>query len=114
MGGTLDFEMTIGSTTWSKNGSGYAVGTMVNTGADGQAIDYNAKLAEFEVTGWNSETNNISVKVGSRESGSVMTIVFPKKGEVPMIIAVDTNWMKERVSVPSSWFTIPDDDDEEE
>ena len=99
---------------WSKSGSGYAAGTMVNTGADGQAIDYNATLAEFDVTGWNSETNNISVKVGSMGSGNVMTIVFPKKGEVPMIIAVDTNWMKERVSVPSSWFTIPDDDDEGE
>lgn len=114
MGGTLDFELTIGNMKWSKSGSGYAAGTMVNTGADGQAIDYNATLAEFDVTGWNSETNNISVKVGSKGSGNVMTIVFPKKGEVPMIIAVDTNWMKERVSVPSSWFTIPDDDDEGE
>ena len=35
-----------------------------------------------------------------------MTITFPKKGEAPMIIAVDatTPWMDEKVSVPTGWF----------
>ena len=113
MGGTLDFEMTIGNTKWGKRAKGFEVKDMMNTGADGKAINENAVLAEFDVTGWNSATNNISVRVGSNESGDVMTIKFPKKGEVPMIIAVDAEckWMKERVSVPATWFYIPDDDD---
>lgn len=35
------------------------------------------------------------------------TVSFPKTGEAPMMIAVDpsTNWMTERTSIPSSWFS---------
>ena len=34
-------------------------------------------------------------------------ITFPKKGKAPMIIALDAsnNWMDERSSVPTGWFT---------
>jgi hypothetical protein len=37
-------------------------------------------------------------------------VTFPKAGEAPMIIAVEPTqaWMKERVSVPSDWFYIPE------
>jgi hypothetical protein len=48
----------------------------------------------------------------------VKTISFPKTGEVPMILAFDPydyrNWMNERQSIPAEWFTVVDDDDEEE
>ena len=44
------------------------------------------------------------------KDGQIYTITFPKAGEAPMIIAVDPSkeWMKERESVPASWFYIPD------
>ena len=57
----------------------------------------------FAVTGWDINNHNISIKVRQNASSSVYNnVLFPKAGEVPMIIAVDpsTNWMEERVSVP--------------
>ena len=104
LGGTIDFELEIGNTKWKKSDSEYVVTTMYNTQG---TIDYDAVLAEFEVTGWIARDNNISVTV-TEKSGDVFTITFPKAGTAPMIIAVDPtqNWMKERVSVPKSWFYI--------
>lgn len=101
MGGTIDFELIIGNTSWRKSESEYDVKTMYNT----QSIDFDKVLAEFDVTGWNPETNNVSVKVNGKD-GQVFTIGFPKAGTAPMIIAVDPSqeWMHERESVPSSWF----------
>ena len=60
-----------------------------------------------DVTGWNPEENNITVKVAGNQTGSVCLILFPKKGEVTMVIAVDTyqQWMDERQSIPSTWWT---------
>ena len=105
MGGTIDFELKVGSTSWSKSGAKFNVNTMYNTQG---AIDYDKVLAEFEVTGWNSSLNNVSINVNGKD-GKVYSVTFPKTGEAPMIIAVDLsqNWMKERESVPSSWFYLP-------
>jgi hypothetical protein len=105
MGGTVDFELVVGSTSWSKSGAGFDVKTMYNTQG---SVDYNKVLAEFEVQGWNSSSNNISIKVNGTD-GKVFNITFPKAGEAPMIIAVDPSqdWMKERVSVPGTWFYLP-------
>lgn len=122
MGGTLDFDLTIGNTTWSKSGNNYDPITPYN--ADAGVNDYSAKLCEFEVTGWDPVLNNISVTVKKKESNDtsngVFTITFPKAGEVPMIIAVDRDfffqepddeastkyyWMPERVSIPTDYFT---------
>ena len=102
MGGTIDFELTIGETKWVKSENGFNVKTMYNTQGD---VDYNKVLAEFEVTGWDYNANNVGINVMGKD-GQVFTIGFPKTGEVPMIIAVDPTqkWMGERVSVPSSWF----------
>ena len=102
LGGTIDFELKIGDTTWKKSESEYVVTTMYNTQG---TIDYDKVLAEFEVSGWVASDNNISVTV-TEKSGNVFTITFPKKGTAPMIIAVDPTqkWMGERKSVPSSWF----------
>lgn len=107
-GGTMDFTLTIGSTTWTKRAN-MDSSVMWNTGWKGASINYTAVLGEpFKVTGFNPTSNNISVSVVGNEgnSGKVKTITFPKKGEAPMIIAVDAsvNWMNERVSVPETWF----------
>ena len=69
-------------------------------------------LAEFEVKGWNPADNNVSVSVVSKENNGVITVIpFPKKGEVPMIIAFDTfyPWMTEQESLPDNWWYILND-----
>ena len=107
-GGTLDFTLTIGTTTWTKSAKFPNYEEMLNTGWQGSSISYGAELDVFEVSGYNPSSNNISATVQGRgNSGEVMTITFPKKGEAPMIIALDAtnNWMNERSSVPSGWFT---------
>ena len=83
-GGILPFELTIGNTN---------LGEMEGVLSD----DPNT---EFEVAGWNRNSNNISIKVyqgtGSETANEVN---FPKDGAIPMIIATDTNvaWSAERV-----------------
>jgi hypothetical protein len=113
MGGTLDFTLKIGNTEWTKSvdgvAAGYSVGTMYNTQG---TIVWDKVLAEFPVTGWNFDSNNISVKVKTSVSDDVIIeIPFPKKGEVPMIIAFRTfcDWQSERESLPEDWWVIPDD-----
>lgn len=122
MGGTLDFTLTIGNTTWSKSGKGFDAATVYNA-YDGE-INYNATLAEFEVTGWVPNENNISVTVtlmsGNQRNGDdvAITYPFPKAGEVPMIMSLLPSqylgestdnprryWMPERVSIPAKYFT---------
>ena len=107
-GGTLDFTLTIGNTTWTKSAKFPNYQEMLNTGWQGSVISYGAELDKFEVSGYDPSTNNISVTVQGRGgSGDVMVITFPKKGKAPMIIALDAsnNWMDERLSVPEGWFT---------
>lgn len=101
MGGTMDFTLKIGNTTWTKSENGFDPNVMYNT----QNPDYDAVLAEFEVTGW--KDNNISVLVNDKNSGKVLTIKFPKAGEAPMIVAFNPGqqWMRERKQIPSDWFT---------
>jgi hypothetical protein len=102
MGGTIDFELTIGNTKWVKSENGFDVKTMYNTQGK---VDYDKELAVFEVEGWDYDANNIGIKVMGKD-GQLFDIKFPKAGEAPMMIAVDPtqNWMGERVSVPSEWF----------
>ena len=104
-GGTLDFTLKIGQTTWTKS-TKFNSAEMLNTKAG--EVSYNKVLDEFDVTGWDPKTNNVSVSVvGKGGDNGVQTVVFPKKCEAPMIIAVNEteNWMYERTSVPTSWFT---------
>ena len=103
MGGTIDFELTIGQTKWVKSENGFEVKTMYNTQG---TIDFNKELAVFDVEGWTYDGNQVEIKVQGKD-GKLFSIVFPKAGEAPMIIAVDPTqkWMGERISVPSSWFT---------
>ena len=106
-GGTLDFDIMIaGQKVWSKSD----VKTIKTTDMINTQPGYNPYyvLGEFDATGYNAKTNNISVYVenrGPNEEG-VLTIQFPEKGEAPKIVAVDegTPWMNERVKVPVEWF----------
>ncbi|WP_155267575.1 hypothetical protein [Xylanibacter ruminicola] len=113
MGGTLDFTLKIGNTEWTKSVEGVAAGYNVKTMYNTQGtIVWDKVLAEFPVTGWNFSSNNISVKVKTSVSDDVIIeIPFPKKGEVPMIIAFRTfcDWQSERESLPEDWWVIPDD-----
>ena len=102
LGGTMDFELTIGDTKWVKSQE-FDSEKMYNTQGE---IDYDKVLAEFEVTGWSYDTNNISFRANGKD-GKLYTVLFPKKGEAPMMIAVEptAKWMDERESIPSSWFS---------
>ena len=104
-GGTVDFTLTIGTTTWTKSAKFPNYQEMLNTGWQGSAISYGAELDKFTVEGWDPTTNNITVTVAGKSNEGVgeKTIGFPARGESPMIIAIDatTDWMKERVAAPA-------------
>lgn len=111
MGGTRDFILTIGGTSWQKSKNGFDTKEMLNTGWGGTEIEENKVLAEFDIKNndWNPATNNISIEVERQgNSESFYTIQFPKKGKVPMIVATDitplTPWMPEKQSVPAWWI----------
>ena len=101
LGGTLKFTLTIGNTTLPEH-----------EGVLGSNPD-----EEYEISGWNPDTHNISVEVSQKESNGYLTntVTFPKAGEAPMIIAVSPvqEWMSERVSIPESWFYIPEESSED-
>ena len=109
-GGTLDFQILIGSTVvWTKS-TVKPKTEMVNTQ---EGYNRNYVLGEFEATGFNPSGNNISVNVetrGTNEDPVYVKIPFPEKGEAPKIVAVpeDTGWMTERTKVPVEWY-IPKD-----
>lgn len=96
LGGTLDFELKIGSTTWKKSDHCEDVSVMMNT----QNPDYEKVLYTIEtVNGWNPNANNISVEVYQKNGNLGTTkIGFPETGAVPMMIATDSKikWAKER------------------
>lgn len=113
-GGTLDFTIEIGTNTitrWKKSWY-FTVTNMLNTGWNNTPLYYSgveSELAKFDIeeNDWNPLTNNIRIIVdGQGPNDGVKTVTFPKKGEIPMIIAVDDtqDWMRERCSVPSSWW----------
>mgnify|MGYP007069865498 CR=1 FL=1 len=93
LGGTLPFKLTIGSTELEEH-----------AGVLGSNPD-----EKFDVTGWDKNGHNITVQVKQSSNSTVYNNVkFPKAGEAPMIIAVESSqeWMPERQSVPASWFTV--------
>lgn len=121
LGGTLDFNLTIGNTTWSKRAVTNNPYAMWNTGTptsakdekgfvvyDGTNINWNAE--EYVITGiegWNPEDNNISIEVfQNRMSDAASTGInawsmrteFPAPGATPFIIAVPVTqkWSVER------------------
>lgn len=106
-GGTLNFTITIGSTSWTKS-SKFDFTKMLNTGWGGTSIDYDYTLAEIPLNkdDWNPATNNIRVSVENSDK-SINALVFPKTGEAPVMITSEPttlpNWMNERVRIPSGW-----------
>lgn len=129
MGGTLDFDVFIGSTRvftkseMSYNGTPIVVKTMYNTLPGPGNIDYtNTVYAEQTNTGkgwlWIPEENNISFRVyhGDRSVDVSNThtdnvyngyqeITFPENGQIPYIIAFDTDkdWRDERHEICRHW-----------
>ena len=130
MGGKLDFELQIGSTTIFKKSRDYKdVTFMDNTGflegdgngkGDKNNIDPNKVIFYKEFTTefpWDYSTNNVWAVISNGASGSVddkkvtelegnsgqYVIKFPEKGDVPQMIAFDTTkeWYPERVSIKS-------------
>lgn len=104
MGGTLDFSINIGETSWTKSGEGFNFKEMINT----KEPDYDKVLAEFDVYGWDPDSNNVAItvkqKAGEKNGNEISTfntISFPAKGEVPLIIATDLSedWNIERQSI---------------
>lgn len=96
LGGTLPFKLTIGNTELEEHAG--VMGANPNE--------------RYEVSGWDMNRHNIKVEVRQVENTEVYnTIGFPKAGEAPMIIAVDPSqgWMDERLSVPESWFYVPEE-----
>ena len=112
MGGTIDFTLTIGNTVWSKGVQGVAAGYKVETMYNTENPKWDDVLVEFPVQGWNPSTNNVTLTVGSiSNSDVIISIPFPRVGEVPMIIALDTcvDWQNERVSLPKDWWVPADE-----
>ena len=108
MGGTIDFTLKIGDTEWTKSVQGAAAGYQVEKMYNTENPEWDANLAEFPVSGWNPSTNNITVTANSVvNDGVILSIPFPRVGDVPMILAFDTwvDWMKEKVSLPKDWWT---------
>ena len=109
LGGTLDFELTIGNTPWRKSDKMPENWTeMVNT----PNPNYNLEpLFTYAVDGFDSELNNISVKVFLKDgtNKNVRQVNFPKTGGVPMIIAVDPDqeWAVERGEFPFKQYLKP-------
>lgn len=117
LGGMLDIAILVnGVQCWRKSlDARYPIKQMFNTGYKGSAIDYHATLAEFDVTGWNENENNVSIIVyqdGSSQA-SERLINFPIVGSIPRMIAVDVrkHWQKEEVGIFSmDWFTQLDEE----
>ena len=105
-GGIYDFDIKIGNTVkWTKSS---VVSGITNTYAP---YNPNYVIGTFDATGFNANSNNISVDVKFEDSSAatkkIYTIPFPEKGTAPKIVAVPagTYWMTERTKVPTTWFT---------
>ena len=97
LGGTLPFKLTIGNTELEEM----------------QGVLGSNPNKEYEITGWNKNSHNISVKVKQASNSTVYNnVAFPKSGEAPMIVAKDpqVEWMPERKHVPADWFYIPNEE----
>lgn len=103
LGGTLDFELKIGTTTWRKSEevkewdwTSMENGNTINPDYDAPA------LFAFDVNGYNRNDNNVSLKVYQKDGVAVQGQVnFPATGTVPMMMATNTDfkWSKERGEV---------------
>ena len=104
LGGTLDFELNIGGTTWKKSDN-FDYKVMYNT----QEPDYTKVLHTIDLPNeYDPASNDISVTVYQKDSNMPSAKVnFPKNGTVPMIIAANAyeKWSVERVAFNWKLFT---------
>lgn len=101
MGGTIDFTITIGGSSWTKS-SKYPIGSMINTEGE---YELSAEYAVFDVNGWEPAKNNVTVTVDGKNGK--MVLPFPEDGDVPFMVAtsIGKTWSKERVNVNTlGWF----------
>ena len=123
LGGTINIKLLVGETEiWQKDGH-YNIPSMINTGVGGTEIDKDAVLARISNVNpdggdplwtWDPKTNNIAITVvypnGTLATNDEQphTIKFQRKGEVPVIIAVDPNdynpWEPERNAIEPKWW----------
>ena len=102
LGGTLDFELSIGGKTWKKSDN-FDYKVMYNTGnkETGELPDYTKVLYTIDdlPLDYDPASNNISVTVYQKDSNMPSaTVNFPANGTVPMIIAANAyeKWSVER------------------
>jgi hypothetical protein len=97
LGGTLNFELNIGGTTWKKSAN-FDPSVMYNT----QEPDYTKVLHTIDLPNeYDPASNDISVTVYQKDSNMPSaTVNFPADGTVPMIIAANAyeEWSVERVA----------------
>lgn len=95
LGGTLNFELNIGGTTWKKSAN-FDPSVMYNT----KEPDYTAVLHTINLPNeYDPASNDISVIVYQKDSDKPSaTVNFPATGTVPMIIAANAyeKWSVER------------------
>lgn len=99
MGGTLDFELNIDGTKWTKSGK-FDPAEMINTSSPDYKKVYDT--IDLPLT-WDPTANKISVKVFKKDGFTEGAKVnFPQEGVIPMIIATDADvkWAKERKKFP--------------
>ena len=105
LGGTLPITITVCGTSWSKPAD--QVSNMINTGADGKAIDTGMEIAKFTVSGWDPTRNDqVSVKVQDKDGFSFIT-EFPKNGEIPLMVAfsIAKPWKTEKQPITAAWMS---------
>ena len=103
LGGTLDFELKIGTTTWRKSEKVKEWDWTSMENGNTLNPDYDAPaLFAFDVENYNRDANNVSLKVYQKDGVAVQGQVnFPATGAVPMMMATNTDfhWSKERGEV---------------
>ena len=105
LGGTLPITITVCGTSWSKPAD--KVSDMINTGADGKAIDYGMIIDSFKISGWDPTDNSkVSVQVEDK-NGFKFIEAFPKNGDIPLMVAfsVAKPWKAERQPITAAWLT---------
>lgn len=114
LGGTLPITITVCGTSWSKPAD--KVSDMINTGADGKAIDLGMEIAKFKVSGWDpSKNNQVSVSVQDKDGFTFIT-EFPEDGEIPLMVAfsIAKPWKAERQAITQAWMSEAGEPAEEE
>ena len=105
LGGTIGIKITVCGTSWSKPAA--IIANMINTGADGNAIDPSMEIARFTVTGWDPTKNNqVSVEVENKDGFKFIT-EFPQNGEIPLMVAfsIAKPWKAERQPITRAWMS---------